>query len=82
MPYPHTWLKAQFLVMRSIAQMYETMDLPATHSSEVEEAIFFQTASLLDLAVDVVFYDTTTVSFSINASDEETDNIKSSDALR
>ena len=62
--------------------MYEAMGLLATHSSEVEEAIFFQTASLLDLAVDVVFYDTTTVSFSIDASDEETDDIESSDALR
>ena len=58
------------------------MDLLATHSSEVEEAIFFPPASLLDLAVDVVFYDATTVSFSIDASDEETDDIESSNALR
>jgi len=65
-----------------LAQMYEAMDLLATHSSEVEEAIFFQTASLLDLAVDVVFYDATTVLFSIDASDEETDGIESSDVLR
>lgn len=32
--------------------------------------------------MDVVFYDATTVSFSIDASDEETDDIESSDALR
>ncbi len=56
----------------------DRLDLLATHSSEVEEAIFFQTASLLDLAVDVVFYDATTVSFSIDTSDD----IESSDALR
>ena len=62
--------------------MYEAMDLLASHSSKVEEAIFFPPASLLDLAVDVVFYDATTVSFSIDASDEETDDIESSDALR
>ena len=71
---------------RWLQQVYlpscDRLDLLATHSSEVEEAIFFQTASLLDLAVDVVFYDTTTVSFSIDASDEETDDIESSDALR
>lgn len=36
-----------------------------------EEAIFFQTADLLDLVVDVVFYDTTTVAFSIDTEDEE-----------
>ena len=79
------WLQQVYLPScdrLKLAQMYEAMDLLATHSSEVEEAIFFQTASLLDLAVDVVFYDTTTVSFSIDASDEETDDIESSDALR
>jgi transposase len=44
------------------------------HSEKVEEAIFFQVASLLDLVVDVVFYDTTTVSFSIDTEDEEAEN--------
>jgi len=79
------WLQQVYLLScdrLKLAQMYEAMDLLATHSSEVEEAIFFQTASLLDLAVDVVFYDATTVLFSIDASDEETDDIESSDALR
>ena len=79
------WLQQVYLPScdrLKLAQMYEAMDLLATHSSEVEEAIFFQTASLLDLAVDVVFYDATTVLFSIDASDEETDDIESSDALR
>ena len=57
------WLQQVYLPScdrLKLAQMYEAMDLLATHSSEVEEAIFFQTASLLDLAVDVVFYNATT----------------------
>jgi transposase len=61
-------------------QMYEAMDLLYEHSERVEEAIFFETASLLDLVVDVVFYDTTTVSFSIDTEDEET--VESAEALR
>jgi transposase len=47
------------------------MDLLQAHSQQVEEAIFFQTASLLNLEVDLVFYDTTTVAFSIDTGDEE-----------
>ena len=50
--------------------MYEAMDLLQKHSTEVEEAIFFRTASLMELEVDLVFYDTTTISFSINIADE------------
>lgn len=41
---------------------------------QMYEAIFFQTASLLDLEVDLVFYDTTTVAFSIDTEDEETED--------
>jgi hypothetical protein len=55
-------------------QMYEAMDVLYEHSEKVEEAIFFQVANLLDLVVDVVFYDTTTVSFSIDTEDEEAEN--------
>ena len=47
------------------------MDLLYEHMEKVEEAIFFQTADLLDLVVDVVFYDTTTVAFSIDTEDDE-----------
>ena len=50
--------------------MYEAMDLLQKHSTEVEEAIFFRTASLMELEVDLVFYDTTTISFSIDIADE------------
>jgi transposase len=72
------WLKKVYLPScqeLKRAQMYEAMDLLYTHSQQVEEAIFFQTASLLDLEVDLVFYDTTTVGFTINNEDMETEGV-------
>jgi len=50
--------------------MYEAMDLLHQHSAEVEETIFFHTANLFNLDVDLIFYDTTTASFSIDAEDD------------
>jgi transposase len=54
-----------------LAQMYEAMDLLHKHIDKVEDAVFFHTANLFNLVVDVIFYDTTTVSFSIDQEDEE-----------
>jgi len=52
-----------------LEQIYEAMDLFYDHMEKVEEQIFFQTADLLNLEVDLVFYDTTTASFSIDYED-------------
>jgi len=76
------WLKKVYLPScqeLKLDQMYEAMDLLQAHSERIEEAIFFQTASLLDLEVDLIFYDTTTVGFSIDTGDEE---IEDDEALR
>ena len=54
-----------------LEQMYEAMDLFYEHAAEVEKHIFFQTANLFNLQVDLIFYDTTTASFSIDGEDEE-----------
>jgi transposase len=54
-----------------LEQMYEAMDLFYDHVSEVEENVFFQTANLFNLTVDLIFYDTTTASFSIDQEDDE-----------
>ena len=67
------WLSTVYLPScdkLSLHQMYEAIDLLVKHSTEVEEAIFFRTASLLELEGDIVFYDTTTVGFSIDICDE------------
>lgn len=59
-------------------QMYEAMDLLYEHAQEVEKNIFFNTANLLNLKVDLIFYDTTTAEFSIDQEDDD----QSDDNLR
>jgi transposase len=54
-------------------QIYEAMDLLHWNVAEVENAIFFHVAYLFNLVVDVIFYDTTTASFSIDEADEDTE---------
>ena len=51
--------------------MYEAMDLLYAHAAEVEEHVFFQTANLFNLKVDLIFYDTTTASFATDQEDED-----------
>ena len=50
--------------------MYDAMDLFHAHAEEIEKAVFFNTAILFNLEVDLIFYDTTTASFHIDAEDE------------
>ena len=38
--------------------MYEAMDLFNEHVAEVEQNVFFETANLFNLTVDLIFYDT------------------------
>jgi transposase len=49
--------------------MYEAMDFLHAHSSAVEEAVFFRTAHLFNLDVDLIFYDTTAAAFAIDEED-------------
>jgi hypothetical protein len=53
-----------------LRHMYEAMDLLYEHVNEVEQAIFFHTANLFNLEVDLIFYDTTTASFSTDYEDD------------
>ncbi len=68
------WLEKVYLPDCSqlkLKQMYRAMDLLHVHSEAVEKAVFNHTADLFNLAVDVIFYDTTTASFSIDREDDE-----------
>jgi hypothetical protein len=68
------WLEKVYLPScqgLKLPQMYEAMDLLHEHCSEVERRVFFATANLFNLEVDVVFYDTTTASFAIDEADPE-----------
>jgi len=70
------WLQKVYMPSCSavkLYQMYEAMDLLHWNVAEVEKAIFFHVANLFNLVVDVIFYDTTTASFSIDEEDEETE---------
>jgi len=53
--------------------MYEAMDMLYAHAAEVEETVFFHTANLFNLDVDLIFYDTTTASFTTDYEDDPDD---------
>jgi len=68
----HRWLSKVYLPTcdgLKLKQMYEAMDLFYEHVSEIEENVFFQTANLFNLTVDLIFYDTTTAAFCIDQED-------------
>ena len=70
------WLKSVYMPSCSalkLYQMYEAMDLLHWNTAEVENAVFFHTANLFNLVVDVIFYDTTTASFSVDEEDEDSE---------
>lgn len=50
---------------------YRAMDFLEDHKEEVEKAVFWKLADLFNLDVDIIFYDTTTVSFEIDREDKD-----------
>ena len=73
------WLKPVHLPScqgLKLEQMYRAMDLLHANAAKVEESVFFATADLLNLEVDLVFYDTTTCRFSIDDADDEEEGIR------
>ena len=76
------WLRLVYLPScrdLKLDHLYEAMDLLYRHAARVEESVFFQTADLFNLEVDVIFYDTTTASFSVDFEDTDEPGIKTSD---
>ena len=70
------WLETVYLPScdgLKLRHMYEAMDLLYQHAAEVEETVFFHTANLFNLEVDLIFYDTTTASFTTDYEDDPTD---------
>ncbi|RLB74939.1 MAG: IS1634 family transposase [Deltaproteobacteria bacterium] len=57
-----------------LRHMYEAMDLLYENAVEIEKDVFFHTANLFNLTVDLIFYDTTTASFSIDHEDNDPEN--------
>jgi len=56
-----------------LRHMYEAMDMFQAHAAEVEKAVFFKTANLFNLEADLIFYDTTTATFTTDYEDDPND---------
>jgi len=68
------WLKKVYLPSCDcliLDDMYDAMDYLYSHREEIEKSVFDHTANLFNLEVDLIFYDTTTASFSIDQEDED-----------
>ena len=68
------WLKEDVHIRGARAlelhQLYRAMDFLEANKADIEQAIYFQLADLLNLDVDIVFYDTTSLHFEIDEEDE------------
>jgi transposase len=80
------WLKEDVHIRgaRTLAlhQLYRAMDFLEANKADIEQAIYFKLADLLNLDVDIVFYDTTSLHFEIDEEDEggKDDLVKGSSA--
>ena len=54
----------------TVDQLYRALDVLAVWAEEIERAVFLRAADLFRLDVDLIFYDTTTAYFEIDAADE------------
>ena len=61
-------------------QLYRAMDFLLECAERVQESVFFSVAQLLNLEVDVVFFDTTSTSFEIDVEDPSDDDDDGPDA--
>jgi transposase len=56
--------------------LYRAMDFLVEHAEEIQEKVFFKTANLLNLEVDLLFFDTTTAYFEVEDPDEADDGLR------
>ena len=62
-----------------LQHLYRAMDFLEANKEEIERAIFFRVSNLLNLEVDLIFYDTTSLHFEI---DEEDEGVGEQDTVR
>jgi hypothetical protein len=53
-----------------LQHLYRAMDFLEANKAAIEKEVFFRTSSLLNLDVDVVFYDTTSLHFEVDEEDQ------------
>jgi len=56
-----------------LQHLYRAMDFLEENKEAIEQSIYFQVADLLNLDVDILFYDTTSLHFEIDEEDESDD---------
>lgn len=67
----------------SVHQLYRSMDFLLEHSTQIQEDIFFSIANLLNLEVDLIYFDTTSTYFETDSPDETDDTeTQNENALR
>ena len=54
----------------ALHHLYRAMDLLEAHKDGIEQALYFRLADLLNLDVELIFYDTTSLHFEIDAIDQ------------
>ena len=55
----------------SVHNLYRAMDFLVAHHEEIQRSVFFSVATLLNLEVDLLFFDTTSTYFEIEDEDED-----------
>lgn len=68
------WLKEEIFYPEGqnleLHQLYRAMDHLLVNQAEVEKAIYFKVADLMNADVDLIFYDTTNIHFEVDEEDE------------
>lgn len=68
------WLREEVFLPSAreldLHHLYLAMDLLEEHKPEIEKAIYFKMADLMNADVDVIFYDTTSLHFEVDEEDE------------
>ncbi len=68
------WLKEEVFLPEAqqlaLHQLYEAMDYLLVNQAQVEKAVYFKMADLMNADVDLIFYDTTNIHFEVDEEDE------------
>jgi hypothetical protein len=68
------WLREEVFLPSAgsleLQHLYRAMDFLEKHKAEVEKAVYFKMADLMNADVDLIFYDTTSLHFEVDEEDE------------
>ncbi|MCR4403677.1 MAG: IS1634 family transposase [Firmicutes bacterium] len=74
------WVEEEVLIpgLTEVAahQLYRAMDFLLLASEELQKEVFFNVADLLNLEVDLLYFDTTSTYFEVEEEDEEKDGLR------